>query len=110
MLVVEAAAQSGSLITARQAAEQGRDVFALPGSIHAALAKGCHQLIREGARLVETVNEILEAMQVSPLAAASSASNTLQPKPIAPIYSTNSDTRRSTSTTYWNVLIRISAN
>lgn len=70
VLVVEAAAQSGSLITARVAAEQGREVFALPGSIHAPLAKGCHQLLREGARLVETVNELLDAMQVSPLAAA----------------------------------------
>jgi DNA processing protein len=68
VLVIEAAAQSGSLITARVAAEQGREVFALPGSIHAPLARGCHQLIRDGARLVETVDEILEAMQVSPLA------------------------------------------
>lgn len=71
VLVVEAAARSGSLITARVAAEQGRDVFALPGSIHAPLAKGCHQLIRDGARLVETVDEVLEALQVSPLASAS---------------------------------------
>lgn len=68
VLVIEAAAQSGSLITAQLAAEQGRDVFALPGSIHSALAKGCHQLIREGARLVETVDEVLEAMHLSPLA------------------------------------------
>lgn len=68
VLVIEAAAQSGSLITAQMAAEQGREVFALPGSIHSTLAKGCHQLIREGARLVETVDEVLEAMQVSPLA------------------------------------------
>ncbi|MCC2958136.1 DNA-processing protein DprA [Massilia sp. IC2-477] len=68
VLVVEAAAQSGSLITAQMAAEQGREVFALPGSIHSALAKGCHQLIREGAQLVETVDEVLAAMQVSPLA------------------------------------------
>lgn len=67
VLVVEAAAQSGSLITAQMAAEQGREVFALPGSIHSALAKGCHQLIREGAQLVETVDEVLAAMRVSPL-------------------------------------------
>ena len=69
VLVVEAAAQSGSLITAQMATEQGREVFALPGSIHSALAKGCHRLIRDGAQLVETVEEVLEAMQVSPLAA-----------------------------------------
>lgn len=68
VLVVEAAAQSGSLITAQMAAEQGREVFALPGSIHSALAKGCHRLIRDGAQLVETAQEVLQAMQVSPLA------------------------------------------
>ena len=76
VLVIEAAAQSGSLITARVAAEQGREVYALPGSIHAPLAKGCHKLIRDGARLVETVDEILEAMQVSPLASPPSANAT----------------------------------
>lgn len=69
VLVIEAAAQSGSLITAQMAAEQGREVFALPGSIHSALAKGCHRLIRDGAQLVETVDEVLLAMRASPLAA-----------------------------------------
>lgn len=67
VLVIEAAAGSGSLITARMASEQGRDVFALPGSIHATLAKGCHQLIREGAQLVECVDDVLLAMSMAPL-------------------------------------------
>jgi DNA processing protein len=81
-LVVEAALQSGSLITARLASEAGREVFAIPGSIHSPQSRGCHALIKQGAKLVESASDILEELRWVDAPAPAAASSTPPADPL----------------------------
>jgi DNA processing protein len=92
-LVVEAALRSGSLITAKQAVDMGKEVFAIPGSIHTTVAKGCHDLIKQGAKLVDSAQDILEEMKDLPI--PSIALSQCSPSDITTAVTDNKDFRHS---------------
>ncbi|SMG36490.1 DNA-processing protein DprA [Paraburkholderia susongensis] len=97
VVIVEAAMRSGSLITARLANEMGRDIFALPGSIHAPLSRGCHRIIKQGAKLVETPDEVLEELGFAPRPLARAARTGRQTVPLDHAGSRASTVRGSAS-------------
>jgi DNA processing protein len=101
-LVVEAGLRSGALITARNAAEQGREVFAIPGSIHNPVARGCHQLIRSGAKLVETADDIIEELGGMFAGIAATIEQNLAPQFLPPDRALDSEYKRLLGLMGWD--------